>query len=526
MNAAVARVLSSARTRERPPPAPSGLPSLFPAGRRWRVPRPDPCLAVPALLALAAGLWGLTSPPLWRDEAATVSAVSRSLPQLAHLLGTVDAVHGVYYGLMHVVAAVAGTGEVALRLPSVLAGALAAAGVGALGRALGNPRAGLYGGALLAMMPVFSRYVQEARPYPLTMAVAIAATLLLLRAMRRPTWRVFLAYGLALVGLAFVNLFAVLIAAAHGVFVVWSRGPAMRWAVSAACASAAVTPLALLAARQSEQIGWISTPDLQDAGMLVVQLLGDLGAATPAWAGIAPVVGGLALVGLASVARVARRVPDSPRDSHVGSHRGPVAGALLVRLALPWLLGPPIVLLAVSWAGHPVYVFRYVLCCVPAAALLAGAGLAALPRRAALALLAVVLAASVPGQFATRGADGRQDDPGVVMAVLASAARPGDGVLFIPGKVRKYVLVYPGVLGRLDDVSLARSPRRTGTFGGTHVGRRVMKARLADVHTLWALGNTGRTANWQLDALRGTFSPTGHWTTRGMYLVRYTRTAP
>src|SRR5262249_60411189 len=49
----------------------------------------------------------------------------------------------------------------------------------------------------------------------------------------------------------------------------------------------------------------------------------------------------------------------------------------LLALSLPWLLLPPAVLLAVS-AAHPVYSLRYIMFCAPAAALLAGAGLASL----------------------------------------------------------------------------------------------------------------------------------------------------
>jgi hypothetical protein len=43
-------------------------------------------LAVPAAATLAVMLWGITAPSYWRDEAATLSAVSRSLPQLLRLL--------------------------------------------------------------------------------------------------------------------------------------------------------------------------------------------------------------------------------------------------------------------------------------------------------------------------------------------------------------------------------------------------------------------------------------------------------
>jgi mannosyltransferase len=195
----------------------------------------------------------------------------------------------------------------------------------------------------------------------------------------------------------------------------------------------------------------------------------------------------------------------------------------LTRLALPWLLIPPLVLFAASWAAHPVYVFRYVFASVPAAALLAGAGLAALPWKGAVAVLCVAFGLSIPGQIATRGADGRQDDPEPVAALLASTARPGDGVVFVPGKVRKYELVYPGVFARLHDVALSRSPMRDGTFAGRHVGRRALAERLGGVPTVWVVGHTGQTRNWQLDVLDGSYAPAGRWTSRGFFVVRYER---
>lgn len=489
-------------------------------------PGPSVTVVVPGVLALAAGLWNLSGPPLWRDEAATISAATRTLPQLLHLLHTVDLVHGVYYVLMHVFVAVFGTGDVALRLPSVLAGVASAAGVGVLGRALGNPRAGLYGGALLAVMPVFSRYVQEARPYPLAMAMTVGVSLLLLRALREPSRMAFAVYGMALAGLAYVNLFAFLVAGAHGIYVVWSRGPVLKWLGAVAMALAAVAPFAALTSAQSAQVSWIRSPGAGDVGMLVVQLFGDLGATSPAWLGVAPLAGGLALLAISRHAPRGGRDRRDRRESQEGREsrewRGG-RGERLVGLALPLAIVPPLALLTVSWVDHPIYVFRYVFCCVPAAALLAGAGLAALPRRAALALLVAGLGLSIPGHLLTRGPDGRQDDPGPVAAVLAAGAKRGDAVLFVPDKARKYELVYPEIFGRLDDVALKRSPQRDGSFGGRDVGPLVLATRLAGVRTLWVVGHTGKvaTASKRLNLVRGSFVPTGRWTSRGMFVARY-----
>ncbi|TQS25946.1 glycosyltransferase family 39 protein [Microbispora sp. KK1-11] len=530
---------SPRRTAETPTPrtAPA-VPAAGPAEtpeRAARLDRPPVVIVVPAVLALAAGLWDLGGPPPWRDEAATVSAVGRTFPQLAHLLQSVDAVHGLYYALMHVVAGLSGTAEVALRIPSVLAGTLAAAGTGAIGRALGAPRAGLYGGVLLALMPIFSRYVQEARPYAMTAAATVGVTLLFLRVLRSPTSAVLAAYAAALTVLAYLNLFAFLVVGAHGVAVILSRGPLLRWACAATPALAAVAPLAWLGSRQSAQVEWIPRPAAADVGRLAVQLFGDLGGATGP--GVAPLTWALALFGLAYAAvvgvrraRAARSAekPEKPAEkpekpAETPAEKPPATLDALVRLTLPWLLVPALALLTASWAAHPVYVFRYVFCCVPAAALLAGAGLAALPPGLAAAVLTAWLGLSVPGQLATRGPDGRQDDPRPVMALLAAEAQPGDGVLFVPAKVRKYETVYPSVFGRLRDVALARSPEQDGSFPGREVGTRVLAARLDGLRTLWVVGHTGKNA---MPARRRalvarSFAPAGRWTFRGLFVDRY-----
>src|SRR5690242_10159314 len=62
---------------------------------RERVGRLDPVLA--AVLAVAVSAAGAARPSLWFDEAATISAATRSLPELWRLLHNIDAVHGLYY---------------------------------------------------------------------------------------------------------------------------------------------------------------------------------------------------------------------------------------------------------------------------------------------------------------------------------------------------------------------------------------------------------------------------------------------
>ena len=91
-------------------------------------------IAVPAAVSLVVGGYQIGAPSLWRDEAYTKDAIARPFTQIFALLGHQDAVHGAYYLLMHVVAAVLGTSATALRFPSLCAMVIAAGFVAATGR--------------------------------------------------------------------------------------------------------------------------------------------------------------------------------------------------------------------------------------------------------------------------------------------------------------------------------------------------------------------------------------------------------
>src|ERR1700754_179371 len=106
---------------------------------------------VPAVITLLVAGFQIDRAPLWRDELATWSAASRSLPDLWRMLGGIDAVTGPYYLFMHAWIRVFGDSAFALRLPSLLAMAGAAALTATLGTRLFGPRAGLVAGLLFAV---------------------------------------------------------------------------------------------------------------------------------------------------------------------------------------------------------------------------------------------------------------------------------------------------------------------------------------------------------------------------------------
>ena len=169
----------------------------------------------PFVVTLTVLLIQIGERQLWRDEDATWWAASLPLADLRKLVETVDVVLLPYYVLMHGWMAVFGDSPAAMRVPSALFMAVAAALIALIGRRLFDAPTGLIAGLLVPAIPVVSRYGQEARPYAMAMLASVTAVLLLLRALERPTvWR-WLAYTLAVVWIACSHIVALMALAAH-----------------------------------------------------------------------------------------------------------------------------------------------------------------------------------------------------------------------------------------------------------------------------------------------------------------------
>ena len=198
---------------------------------------------------LVARLWGMARDnSMGNDEVATRWAALLPLRELAHLLGNVDAVHGLYYLLMHGWVAL-GTSPVVLRIPSVIAMAVAAVLMVIIGRRLtGSGWAGLFAGLIMALTPVISFYAQTARSYAMVFACVLGSTLALLHAMeaeagarRGRSRRRWLVYAALITLGGYLNEMSLLVLAAHAVTVLLARygRPAVgagRWAAAAGAA--------------------------------------------------------------------------------------------------------------------------------------------------------------------------------------------------------------------------------------------------------------------------------------------------
>jgi mannosyltransferase len=359
---------------------------------------------LPGLLMLAIGLVGAGRPVLSWDEVTSAEVASRSVAQILGVIPNIDAVFGPYYLFLHFWTALAGTSEVALRLPSILAMAGAVTVTAELGRRLLTPAAGLIAGTLLCLLPNTSRYAAEARPYAFACFFAALALLLLIRAVPRSGRRPWIWYGLSVLLLGLSHLIALTTLAAHAAYLaVHARRHLRTWAVTAGAAILPVLPIAYLGTTQEDtQLHWVAPITLGRIRDMPAEITGSR---EVAWL----------LIGLAVLAvwRPARRLV-------------PIAAYAVV---------PLVTVAVVSALISPMWVARYLLIVLTPVALLAAVALLGGPPRWVIArAVAVILLlgfAAVPGERAVRRPTAKNGpDYRAIAQIIGADVRPGDIVVY------------------------------------------------------------------------------------------------
>lgn len=335
------------------------------------------------LLAALPMTLSLTDDSLWYDEAWTVFALSATPPDtyepprglraqvttplkaaLDDLRTTVERVRNdvhppLYFLLMDAWTFIAGDSVLALRWPSLVFTLLTVALLVQLGRVLFNPLAGLWAGALFAVLAVVGYYAAETRMYALLMTLATASTLAYVRLLRRVTVSRVVLYGV-LVGLALLTHYAAIgVVLAHGWVVLFMR-PTRRKLFG--LFGAGMVTLIVFG-------GWLpifwqqvnSNPN----GALAIPLMTDWGTVSALWLVMSGGAGlWLLLMGVMALVGV--------------WHEGNTWRGVL--LGVVWLLVTPTLLLTLNALWRPAYQVRYVLGALPALALIGGYGLATLGR--------------------------------------------------------------------------------------------------------------------------------------------------
>jgi mannosyltransferase len=473
----------------------------------------------PAIVAAATmaglGLWGLArDSSMGNDEVATRWAALLSLRQLAHVLRHVDAVHGLYYLLIHGWMAL-GTSPAVMRIPSVIGMTAAAAMTVIIARRLtGSGWAGLFAGLIMALTPIVSFYAQTARSYALVFACVLGSTLALLHAMKAETAsgtgiaRRWLIYGALVTLSGYLNELSLLVLAAHAITVLLARygRPAVaHWAAASAGAAVLVAPLVAISDREDKVTSWISRPGLTDLRILFHDYFGvTTGVAVLlvicAVAALLPPGGWWRRRPGSAVAQTGSKPETASEPETAWWNRG---GICLPSVAAPLLVIPAAVLFLESLVARPLYVDRYVLYGEAGAALLAGAGVYRIgrwlgdvaDRRAliwvpgAIVCLCALLLQLGPQQR-VRTPQSRLFDFGGPARYVGANAQRGDGVLFFTTFYRKARLGYPGDFRKVSDFAMAVSPVRMGRFQGSDKPFEITRPLMLEHQRIWVIGRS------------------------------------
>ncbi|MGW0425040.1 glycosyltransferase family 39 protein [Streptomyces sp. NPDC003015] len=434
---------------------------------------------VPTALALALILRGIGDRQLWRDEHATWWAATLSFHDLSLLIRSIDVVFTPYYVLMHLWIDIAGDSPTAMRIPGAVAMAASAGLLALLGRRLFTTQVGLLAGLAFAVVPVTTRYGQEIRPYAFAVAAVLLSTLLLARALDKPSFKVWVAYTLSVPLIGWSHLASMAVLGAHLVMILIARRAGDRivgWAYAAACTLGLcfVIPMAVSGSGQSGQIAW-NNPVLKDLIDFPKNLFGSWAVAVPVMA-----LGALGLF---------------------------FAGRRALPLAV-WIVLPPLATYATAEQLH-LFLPRYLLFTAPAWVLLAAvavvriagpvagakAGTGAAARRGlgwvlVAAAVAGIAFQSLPGIRETRqNALGEPDFRGAAQLIEAGQKK-GDGIVFSGVMSERRAMDYElrDDAGRPRDSLMYRTPQELGSFGALECPD---SARcLAKADRLWLVSTT------------------------------------
>jgi mannosyltransferase len=358
----------------------------------------------------------------------------------------------------------------------------------------------------------------------------VAATVLLVAALRRPGRGRWAAYTGVVAALGLAHLVALTLLAAHAAAV--RGGSARRWLLALPPAAVVLAPLALLArGQQSRQLSWVNPARLGD----LAGLPGSLTASA--------VVGGL-LVGLAVVG--AARTDAGPGGALPRGRdlRGSRDGTGTTDDRPPddprrwgWLMlaavAAPAALLFVAGLVTSVWVPRYLVFTTPFLCLPAGALLASVRLPPAMVVVGLVAVLGAPAHLDLRRThDWPRSAPVDYRAaarIVAAGQRPGDAVVY--GSREGFLFLDLGLayhLGstRPHDVLAVRDPGRTGDLRAAECDR--PDRCLAGVDRVWLVvaGHRDDPVTALSTAKRealGVFSPAGRWTVPGITVALLTR---
>lgn len=193
-------------------------------------------LLTATLLAMAISLIIGLNQSLWFDEVYSVMLAKQPIGELFRLTA-IDTHPPLYYLLLKAWMAIFGSSELALRSLSILAFGGVVIVAGLLARRMFGVRAALITLPFIVFAPFMLRYGFEIRMYAIASLIGIAATYVLVMALRaknnRTKWWLYVAYSLLVVVGVYTLYYLALLWVAHALWLVWTsvqdKKPFAKW---------------------------------------------------------------------------------------------------------------------------------------------------------------------------------------------------------------------------------------------------------------------------------------------------------
>jgi mannosyltransferase len=354
---------------------------------------------------------------VWLDEAISVDISSQPLGGMAEILHHVDAVHGLFYLLLHAWLYLGHSAGV-IRTISLVFAILASVAVGTLAKLMFDESEAPAAVAVLATSVLFLYYADEARPAALSLLTCSLAALHTWRAVTHEHRRDVVLTGLFATLAIYANFVAVLFVIALAVSVavtrIGRRTKLLFIGVGAFAVAATVPLVALIHENTLDQIGWIAPSPPRYVAYFIADVLGGSGGTGRVghWSGIFEAACLTALMAVAIA------------GAH---HRHRTRGNVLI--ASIWFAVPLVLAIAVDRFVHPILVPRYFIFELIPAALLGGRGLTLIRRAAppvfAIVIIALLGAVSLHSLLTVQRSDWR-----TATRLLVLDASPRDAIVF------------------------------------------------------------------------------------------------
>jgi uncharacterized membrane protein len=210
--------------------------------------------AMVGLCVVATGVRVATSRGLWVDEAISVSQAQMPFGKMIEAMETTDVHPPLHHAILWVVVRLFGTSELAVRLPSLIAGVALVPVMFWVGSVIYDRRTGWIAAVLTTIAPFAVWYSQEARMYSqfmLLAALAIGAQVLAVRRGRWYDWGLYAVATALLFWTQYFGIMPILVQQAGFAWALWRarrqqnrrRALATGWAASALVIGLLVAPV-------------------------------------------------------------------------------------------------------------------------------------------------------------------------------------------------------------------------------------------------------------------------------------------